>query len=118
MFALFRKCGVSTRVSLAYYAQSNGRAEAAVKSAKRILMDNTGPGGSLETDKVSVALLQYHNTPLRDINKSPAQLAAGRQLRDGIPVDKRHYRVCRNWRSTLKERETKMTEEHEGGSKT
>ena len=97
----------------AYYSQSNGRAEAAVKTAKRILMDNTGPGGSLDTDKVAVALLQYHNTPLRDINRSPAQLAAGRQLRDGIPADKRHYGICRNWRSALKERERKMAEAHQ-----
>ena len=81
-----------------------------MKTAKRILMDNTGPAGSLNTDKVAVALLQYHNTPLRDINRSPAQLAAGRQLRDGIPVDKRHYRVCRNWKRTLREREIKIAE--------
>ena len=58
-----------------------------------VVMDNTGPGGSLNTDKVSVALLQYYNTPLRDINLSPAQLATGRQLRDGVPADRQHYKV-------------------------
>ena len=100
------------RVSSAYYPQSNGRAEAAVKTAKRILMNNTGPGGSLNTDKVSVALLQYYNTPLRDINLSPAQLAIGRQLRDGIPVDRQHYKVNYNWRRTLREREVKLAEAH------
>ena len=85
----FVKCWrVNMRVSSAYYPQSNGRAEAAVKTAKRILMDNTGPGGTLNTDKVSVALLQYHNTPLREINRSPAQLATGRQLRDGVLADR------------------------------
>ena len=62
----FFKCwDVNMRVTSAYYPQSNGRAEAAVKTAKRILMNNTGPGGSLNTVKVSVALLQYHNTPLK-----------------------------------------------------
>ena len=55
----FFKCwGVHMRVSSAYYPRSNGQAEAAVKTAKRILMGNTGPGGTLNTDKVSVALLQ------------------------------------------------------------
>ena len=98
------------RVSSAYYPQSNGRAEAAVKTAKRILMDNTGPGGSLNTDNVSMALLQYHNTPLRDINKSPAQLATGRQLRDGVPADRRHYRVNIHWQRSLRDREIKMAE--------
>ena len=112
MSTFFKCWGVHTRVSSAYYPQSNGRAEAAVKTAKRILMDNTGPGGSLNTDKVSVALLQYYNTPLRDINLSPAQLATGRQLRDGVPADRQHYKVNYNWRRTLREREVKLAEAH------
>ena len=100
------------RVSSAYYPQSNGRAEAAVKTAKRILMDNTGPGGSLNTDKVSVALLQCYNTPLRDIDLSPAQLATGRQLRDGIPTVKEHYKISQNWHKRLRQREVKLAEAH------
>ena len=107
----FFKCwGVNMRVSSAYYPQSNGRAESAVKTAKIILMDNTGPGGSLNIDKVSMILLQYHNTPLRDINKSPAQLATGRQLRDGVPADRRHYKVTIHWQRSLRDREIKMAE--------
>ncbi|KAK3883907.1 hypothetical protein Pcinc_011809 [Petrolisthes cinctipes] len=51
---------------------SNGRAEAAVKSAKRVLRGNIGADGNLDTDKATLALMQYHNMPLRDINKSPA----------------------------------------------
>ncbi len=98
------------RVSSAYYPQSNGRAESAVKTAKRILMGNTGPGGSLNTDKVSMALLQYHNTPLRDINKSPAQLATGRQLRDGVPAHMQHYKVTIHWQRYLRDREIQMKE--------
>ena len=81
-----------------------------MKTAKRILMDNTGPGGSLNTDKVSMALLQYLNTPLRDINKSPAQLATGRQLRDGVPALKQHYRVNIHWQKSLRDREVQMAE--------
>ena len=113
MARFFESWGVSTRVSSAYFAQSNGRAEAAVKTAKRVLMDNTGPGGSLDTDKVAVALLQYYNTPLRDVNRSPAQLATGRQLRDGVPADRKHYKININWRKTLRDRETQMAEAHQ-----
>ncbi|KAG0711519.1 hypothetical protein GWK47_020455 [Chionoecetes opilio] len=84
------------------------RAEIAVKAAKRLLRSNTGPGGSLDNDRASKALLQYLNTPLRDVNKSPAQLATGRQLRDGVPVAKQHYRVDQHWKKNLRQRERAM----------
>ncbi|XP_076042081.1 uncharacterized protein LOC143025983 [Oratosquilla oratoria] len=113
MRAFFRKWGVERRISSAHFPQSNGRAETAVKSAKRLLRDNTGPGGSLDADKVSVALLQYHNTPLRGVNKSPAQLAMGRQLRDGIPVHKQHYKVDVHWQQALRAREIEAARQQE-----
>uniref|UniRef100_A0A0P4VXI1 Integrase catalytic domain-containing protein n=1 Tax=Scylla olivacea TaxID=85551 RepID=A0A0P4VXI1_SCYOL len=77
--------GVAMRTSSAHFPQSNGRAEVAVKSAKRLLRDNSTPGGSLNIDKFPKAMLQYLNTPLREGDKSPAQLATGRQLRDDAP---------------------------------
>ena len=46
-----KQWGVSWRVSSAYYAQSNGRAEVAVKTAKRLLLDNMTPTGGLDTDR-------------------------------------------------------------------
>lgn len=44
---------------------------------------------------MSKALLQYLNTPplLRNVNKSPAQLATGRQLQGGVSVARQHYTV-------------------------
>ena len=42
--------GVGHRFLSAYNPKSNGRAEVAVKSAKRLLSANTGPAGSLDTD--------------------------------------------------------------------
>lgn len=81
MCTFFGRLGVDRRVASVHFPQSNGRAEAAVKSAKRLLRTNTGAGGSLGADKALVALLQYLNTPLRGVDKSPAQLAMGRQLR-------------------------------------
>ena len=80
--------GVKYRLSSAYYPQSNGRAEAAVKTLKRLLIGNTGDKGSLKTDQVAYALMQHRNTPLRGMTKSPAQLALGRPLRDSL-----HYHI-------------------------
>ncbi|XP_064098618.1 uncharacterized protein LOC135209762 [Macrobrachium nipponense] len=95
MVAFFRRWGVKVCLSSAQYPQSNGRAEAAVKSAKRLLRENTSKGGALESDKTALAILQYLHTPLREINKSPSQLATGRQLRDGVPTARRHLAVSR-----------------------
>ena len=67
-------------MSSADYPQSNGRAEAAVKTVKRLLMDNTERGGKVDTDGVAKALLQYRSTPLLGIGFYPAQMLFGRQL--------------------------------------
>ena len=77
--------GVRHRTSTAYFAQSNGRAEVAVKAAKRALRDNVGEDGSLDNDKYARAMLQLRNTPDRDTKLSPAELLLGRRLRDALP---------------------------------
>ena len=41
---------VRHRMSSTYFTQSNGRADLAVKKAKRMLMDNADPTGSLNND--------------------------------------------------------------------
>ena len=64
---------VRHRMSSAYFPQSNGRAEVAVKKAKRMLMHNVGPAGSLANDGLLRALLQARNTPDTECNTSPAQ---------------------------------------------
>ena len=81
----YRRWGIRHRLSSAYFPQSNGRAKLAVKSTKRLLEDNVGPNGELNTDKVLCALLQQRNTPDRDCLLSPADILFGRQLRDGLP---------------------------------
>ena len=86
--------GVKSRISSVAYPQSNGRAELGVKTAKRLIHNNVASDGSLNTDKVARALLQYRNTPLPDLNLSPAQILLHRNLRDGIPSHPSHYR-CR-----------------------
>ena len=76
---------VRHRMSSAYFPQSNGRAEVAVKKAKRMLMANVGPTGSLNNDGLLGALLQARNTPDPDCNISPAQVVFGRPIRDFFP---------------------------------
>ena len=76
--------GVKSRVSSAYNPQSNGRAEVAVKSAKRLLQSNICPSGSLDNDRFLRALLQLRNTPDPDCNLSPAQIIFGRPIRDSL----------------------------------
>ena len=80
--AFFLRWGIGHRVSSAYFPQSNGRAEVAVKTAKRLLVSNTGPTGSLDNDRFLRAMLQLRNTPDPDCNISPAQIIFGRPLRD------------------------------------
>ena len=49
--------GVQHRISSAYNPQSNGRAEVAVKSAKRLLRSNMSPSGTLNSDAFLQAML-------------------------------------------------------------
>ena len=76
--------GIRHRLSSVSFPQSNGRAEVAVKTAKRLLMSNTGPTGSLDHDCFLRAMLQLRNTPDADCNLSPAQIIFGRPLRDTL----------------------------------
>ena len=86
----FQKClhgwNVQHRLSSGEYPQSHGRAELGVKSAKCIIYDNVAPNGSLNINAAARAILQYCNTPLPEINLSPAQILFHRQLRDHLPV--------------------------------
>lgn len=110
MKTFLKKWGVCVRLSSAYYPQSNGRAEAAVKSAKQVLRDNVGADGSIDNDKTSLGLLQYLNTPLNDIDKPPAQLATGRQPRDGVPAIRHKLQVDKFWGRTLRQQERQVAQ--------
>merc|ERR1712055_724713 len=78
--------GVYHRKSSAHFPHSNSRAEIAVKTAKRILMENTAPNGELNRDAYCRAMLQYRSSPLQDVRLFPAQIIFGRQIKDFIPV--------------------------------
>ncbi len=80
-----KQWGIHWRLSSGNNPQSNGRAELAVKSCKRLLEGNIDATGRLDTHKVTQALLQYRNTPIMGIDMSPAYMLYGRQLRDALP---------------------------------
>ena len=77
--------GIYHRKSSANYPQSNGRAELAVKTCKRLLQSNTDGSGNIDTARVTKALLQYRNTPVAGVGMSPAYMLFGRPLRDALP---------------------------------
>ena len=81
----YARWGIRHRLSSAYFPQSNGRAEVAVRITKRLLEGNMAEDGSLNTDNMVRALLQQRNTPDRDCQLSPAEVLFGRGLRDAMP---------------------------------
>jgi len=107
-----KQWGVTWRVSSAHYAQSNGRAEAAVKTAKRLLADNISRSGQLDNDKFARAILQHRNTPLPGIGLSPAQLLYGRTLRDHMPSLTDALRVRKEWVTLAEDRERSLANRH------
>ena len=108
--------GVKLRMSSAYHAQSNGRAEVAVKTVKRALRDHTGEDGRLDQDTFARALLLLRNTPDRDTGTSPAELLFGRRLRDTLPqpyvrrqsLISNNSPVDKRWLATWSERESAL----------
>ena len=74
------------------YPQSNGKAEATVKSMKKLLQA-AWTGRHLDEDKLTRGLLQYRNTPSRKDGKSPAQKLYGKPIQDTLPAHRRSFAV-------------------------
>ena len=102
--------GIQQKISSAYHPSANRRAEVAVKSAKRLIRDNVGPGGNLNTNQFAQALLCHRNTPDPSSKVSPAQIVFGREVRDIIP--RSSYRPPKAWRDMAAAREDSFLSRH------
>ena len=115
--------GVRVRQSAAYNPQSNGRAELAVKSTKRLIEDNVGPDGELDTERFLRAILIKRNTPDSATKLSPAEIVFGRKLRDTMPrIDKTiniffNKAVQPTWTDAWEKKELAMRARYQGCQK-
>ena len=105
--------GVHHRISSVAYPHSNCRAEIGVKTAKRIISDNTGHNGDLELDSFRRAILSYRNNPSPETGISPARCLFGRPIRDFIPIPQNSYRPHHTWSDTLDKREDALRIRHQ-----
>ena len=112
-----RKWDIKHRVSSAYFPQSNGRAEVAVKVAERLLMSYISPNGHLNNDSFLRALLQLRNTQDPDCDLSPAEIIFGHPLRDAFSFVNRlatfSNRLIRStWRKPWRDKEDVLREKN------
>ena len=85
-----RQWGFEHSTSSPRYPQSNGEAEATVKSMKKIIRA-AWTGRYIDEEKLTRALLQYRNTPSRKDGQSPAQKLFGHPIQDTLPAHRRAF---------------------------
>jgi hypothetical protein len=104
--------GVRHRVSSAYYPRANKRSELGVKAAKRLVMGNLGPQGSLNTDRFARALLEHRNSvdPLTGLSAS--MVLFGRELKGFLPSQVSKYQPRKEWRLEADLREKAHAKRH------
>ena len=109
--AFLQRWGVKTRLSSVGFTQSNSRAEAAVKQAKKLIIDNVDASGWLNTEKYAFAVMASRNSLMYpEVGKTVAQSLLGRNLRDALPAMKGWYDVKKEFIMTRDERKHKLAE--------
>ena len=81
----FRQYGIKHRLCSVGNPHANSRAEISVKTAKRLLRENIGQDGKLDTVAFTRAIMTYRNTRDADTGMCPAELLIGRQLKAFLP---------------------------------
>jgi hypothetical protein len=75
-----KKWNFKVNTSSPHYPKSNGQAEKGVHIAKMLLK---------KADNLNLALLEYRNTPIPQLKKSPAQILCGRRMKTNIPINEK-----------------------------
>ena len=87
--AFLRRWGVAHVFSTPYYAQSNGHAEAAVKTIKHMIAKTT-TNGSIDDERLHRGLLELMNTPGAS-GRSPAQIVFGHPIRSWVAAHRNAF---------------------------
>jgi len=104
--SFLREWGVEHRVSSPTYPQSNGKAEATVKSTKKLIRRSTKKF-TVDRDMLARALMQFRNTPCSKDGLSPAQKLYGRPVQDTLPVHRNAF--APEWQTKMKNAETRRS---------
>ena len=110
--AFLASWSVRHRLTSVANPHANCRAEVAVKTIKRMMMDNTAGNGSLDVDKFQRAMLIYRNSIDPETRSSPSLTLFGRPIRDAIPIPMGRYSPHSTWMETLAHREKALAKRH------
>ena len=103
---------VRHEVSSPRYPRSNGHAEAAVKTAKKLII-TASSNGRLDEEQLSRGLLELRNTPRAD-GRSPAQVLFGHPIRSCVPTH--HRAFAPEWQRAATECEVKAAATREAAT--
>ena len=81
---LFKTWDITHRVASAYYPKSNGRAEVAVKQAKRLLGSNITESGRLDSNGFLSEVLKLRITPKTYCKVPPGEIMYEQQQQDSF----------------------------------
>ncbi|XP_068213492.1 uncharacterized protein [Palaemon carinicauda] len=84
--------GVHHITSSPHYPQSNGPAEAAVKTVKQLIL-KMAPSGNIDCEAFDHGLLELRNMPNHS-GRSPAQVLYGHPLRTCVPAHCQSFMEC------------------------
>ena len=101
--------GVRHIVTSPHYPQSNGHAEAAVKSVKHLIM-KVAPTGNIDCEDFDRGLLEVRNTPNHS-GRSPAQVLYGHPLRTCVPAHPASFRA--EWHAKAEECDRRAAQQAE-----